>query len=94
MKGGMRHRSSPAGAGEKPVGLEMEQSWLLTGNKHDSLQAVLNSCMKCSVMSGPSSCLHCYATNNNQSSGRAAVFLGKHLDVPHCVWKASSNFSG
>lgn len=38
-----------------------------------------------SVRPGPSSCLHCYATNNNQSSGRAASFPGKHLDVPQCI---------
>lgn len=62
---------------------------LLTGNERGSPQAVLNSCVMHSVRPGPSSCLHCYAANNNQSSGRAAIFPGKHLDIPQCIWRAS-----
>lgn len=104
VKEGMRLWASPAAAGEKAGGAGDGgvHVWgragfaaqLLTGDKRGSLQAVLNSCVMHSVRPDASSCLHCYAANNNQSSGRAAIFLGKHLDIPQCIWRASSNFSG
>lgn len=89
MKGGMRLRASPMGAGEKLVGLEMEQlvwgragctTWLLAGDERVRLQAVLHSCTACSVTPSPSSCLQYYATTNNQSSNlpwqTSKMFLG------------------
>lgn len=102
MKEGMRVRANPAGEKTDGSGDGTVHVWgrngfvtqLLTGDECVSLQVILNSCVMHSVKPGPSSCLHCYAANNNQSSGRAAIFLGKHLDIPQCIWRASSNSSG